>query len=66
MKRQPKIKKSTLEKDYNSLFLFNTSTNFPRYDTLAQPSPLKIVQSAATSGAYEEPIKQNKVIKQHA
>ncbi|MGD0780381.1 MAG: hypothetical protein ABR954_06370 [Dehalococcoidales bacterium] len=55
-------KKSRLELEYNKLFpnpaIFPTMTE----NSLEQPSPLKIVPSVATSGAYEEPIQFDRMI----
>ena len=62
MKSKTRVKKLNLENEYNKYFPIPvsilTQTNF---ESLEQPSPLKIVPSIATSGAYEEPIRLDKV-----
>lgn len=52
-------KKSDLEKEYEKLFQKNLTEwliAMERLQSLRQPSPLRIVDSVVTYGAYEEPI----------
>lgn len=47
----------SLEDQYGELFRYNPATIIEgEGDSLEQPSPLKIVPSLTTYGAYEEPI----------
>ena len=48
--------KEELETQYEKLFRTPTTTVAGPRQSLAQPSPLKIVDSVTTYGAYEEPI----------
>jgi len=47
--------KTELEKQYEELFTPRLPLLTLEDDSLEQPSPLKIVQSITTGGAYEEP-----------
>lgn len=56
-KQKPKEKALSLEEQYGELFRYNPSlVSQDNGDSLEQPSPLKIVPSLTTYGAYEEPI----------
>jgi len=44
------------ETEYEELFKTPITTVPSQHESLAQPSPLKIVDSVTTYGAYEEPI----------
>jgi hypothetical protein len=62
MKSRISLKKMNLENEYNKFFSSPLSINTQQHETLEQPSPLKIVPSIATSGAYAEAIKSAKEI----
>jgi hypothetical protein len=66
MKSKTQQKKTNLENEYNKYFSVPVSFSLQINESLEQPSPLKIVPSISTSGAYEEPIKLEKVNVQHA
>lgn len=53
-KREKKIK--SLEKQYAELFRGLNFVALPEEGSLEQPSPLMIVPSLTTYGAYEEPV----------
>ena len=54
-KPDPK-KKNDLEHVYEQLFQTETKPPEPQRESLAQPTPLKVVETVTTYGAYEEPI----------
>lgn len=58
MARKPNEKKKILaiEERYQELFQYRGFIPEVGEDSLEQPSPLKIVPSLTTYGAYEEPI----------
>ncbi len=66
MKSKAQPKKSRLEIEYSRFFPAPIPFPTQTYESLEQPSPLRIVPSIATSGAYEEPIQLDKVIVSHA
>ena len=49
-------KKNDLEYVYEQLFQTETKPTEPQRESLAQPTPLKVVETVTTYGAYEEPI----------
>ena len=53
-----KTKEMSLEEQYKQLFTYNNSLQYIDIEesSLEQPSPLVIVPSLTTYGAYEEPI----------
>lgn len=57
-KKKTSQKVQSLEEQYSELFRYNPShiISEAEGDSLEQPSPLKIVPSLTTYGAYEEPI----------
>ena len=55
-KNKKNREKEKLETQYEELFRTPVTTVAGPRESLAQPSPLKIVDSVTTYGAYEEPI----------
>jgi hypothetical protein len=56
-KQKTKRNVLSIEDQYSELFRYNPSTTAEiDGDSLEQPSPLKVVPSLTTYGAYEEPI----------
>lgn len=58
MKTSKKTKELSLEEQYNQWFRYNNVLPDRELDegSLEQPSPLKIVPSLTTYGAYEPPV----------